>query len=262
MWLRNLARARLRAFSARRRATRQTGSAPHPPSVRPATRPTRATVRFSWACRLGWRGRLGTAPLLGEIPGLDAGAVNFEGWSSSKRPLLYTPFFGNHGFLLSGGSFTQIDVPDAAPSPPKGNGLTFANGINNAGQIVGNFQTLDDTPLGFRADPVPEPASLTLLGSGILILGMHHGILQGDGSAPVAEGLNPCIRILAISASSGLRDRGSRAPNPRGWACCRAGDQRRALGVRQPCPGWSGVLSSESNCGPFRPLERCPRGLV
>jgi uncharacterized membrane protein len=36
-----------------------------------------------------------------------------------------------HGFLDTGGRFTQIDVPRASS--------TFANSINNAGQIVGNF---------------------------------------------------------------------------------------------------------------------------
>jgi hypothetical protein len=38
---------------------------------------------------------------------------------------------GDHGFLYSGGSFTQIDVPGATP--------TDAHGINGAGQIVGSF---------------------------------------------------------------------------------------------------------------------------
>ena len=40
----------------------------------------------------------------------------------------FTP--GNHGFLDTGGNFTQIDVPGATS--------TFANGINGAGQIVGS----------------------------------------------------------------------------------------------------------------------------
>jgi hypothetical protein len=38
---------------------------------------------------------------------------------------------GIHGFLDAGGSFTQLDVP-GAPG-------TMAIGINDAGQIVGNF---------------------------------------------------------------------------------------------------------------------------
>jgi probable HAF family extracellular repeat protein len=41
----------------------------------------------------------------------------------------FTP--GLHGFLYTGGSFTQIDVPGASQ--------TLAYGINSAGQIVGNF---------------------------------------------------------------------------------------------------------------------------
>ena len=39
---------------------------------------------------------------------------------------------GEHGFLDSGGTFTQIDAPGATIT-------TFANGINDAGQIVGGF---------------------------------------------------------------------------------------------------------------------------
>jgi hypothetical protein len=39
-----------------------------------------------------------------------------------------------HGYLLSGGVFTTIDFPGAVPSIASG-----ANGINNSGQIVGNY---------------------------------------------------------------------------------------------------------------------------
>jgi hypothetical protein len=40
-----------------------------------------------------------------------------------------------HGFLLSGGIFTNFDVPSANP----GIG-TIARGINDAGQIVGLYE--------------------------------------------------------------------------------------------------------------------------
>jgi probable HAF family extracellular repeat protein len=38
---------------------------------------------------------------------------------------------GEHGFLDTGGSFTQLDVPGATD--------TIASGINDAGQVVGTF---------------------------------------------------------------------------------------------------------------------------
>jgi hypothetical protein len=48
-----------------------------------------------------------------------------------------------HGFLLSGGRYTNIDVPGAIG--------TIAFGINNVGQIVGTYQVGSDTgpELGF-----------------------------------------------------------------------------------------------------------------
>ncbi len=43
----------------------------------------------------------------------------------------YTRAGVDHGFLLSGGSFTTIAVPGAS--------LTFANNINSRGDIVGRY---------------------------------------------------------------------------------------------------------------------------
>src|SRR5438445_741052 len=40
---------------------------------------------------------------------------------------------GNHGFLLSGGTYTPIDHPSA-------NNQTFAEGVNDAGQIAGYYR--------------------------------------------------------------------------------------------------------------------------
>ena len=55
-------------------------------------------------------------------------------------------------------SFTTIDVPGALP------GTTSANGINDSGQIVGQYADGAGT-YGFRATPtvVPEPRTLPLV---------------------------------------------------------------------------------------------------
>jgi probable HAF family extracellular repeat protein len=45
----------------------------------------------------------------------------------------YQDAAGSHGFLLSGGTVSPIDVPGAAT------GTTSADGINAVGQIVGSY---------------------------------------------------------------------------------------------------------------------------
>jgi hypothetical protein len=55
---------------------------------------------------------------------------------------------GSHGFVLSGCGYATPDDPNAAV------GSTLANGINDAGEIVGNYSDATGVGHGFRADPL------------------------------------------------------------------------------------------------------------
>lgn len=67
---------------------------------------------------------------------------------------------GNSGFLLSDGTYQRIDVPGAGPSG------TYAQAINNAGQIVGWYYGSDGQQHGFLLDAgVYSPIDVTLAGA-------------------------------------------------------------------------------------------------
>jgi len=72
---------------------------------------------------------------LGSVPAGINDAGQIVGWFSDAT--------GTHGFLLSGGNFTTIDVPGAALG-------TQALGINVTGQIVGVFTDASSVPHGCR----------------------------------------------------------------------------------------------------------------
>jgi hypothetical protein len=70
----------------------------------------------------------------------------------------------DHGFIYNNGTYTTLDDPQstyAGPGPVGANGeLT---GINDLGQVVGDYLDANYDPQAFLATPiVPEPASLTL----------------------------------------------------------------------------------------------------
>ena len=148
---------------------------------------------------------------------------------------------GHHGYLDTGGSFTQIDVPGATE--------TVASGINEAGQIVGVFRTARARTVSWLRQS-PEPSTLSLLGIGLMY--------RTWNSAP------PCdfARATLISKFLSFRSRlynlavpmiELRGLSPRTWGqfatLCRPRLPRSSAGAALP-PG-------PGNTMPWTPVSVC-----
>src|SRR5262249_20311045 len=89
----------------------------------------------------------------------------------------YNANLQSHGVLLSGGRYTTLDVP--------GSTLTFAYGINDAGQIVGTYIDAAGGQHGFLATPVTPTVTCSVARS--LLWPPDHQLVNvslGDSVSP------------------------------------------------------------------------------
>jgi probable HAF family extracellular repeat protein len=149
-------------------------------------------------------GATGTAPEginnAGQIVGFDGDTVGTQ-----------------HGFLLSGGIYTPIDVPGALP------GTTRAFGINDAGQIVGDsvshsfllsggIYTTIDVPgaLSTKADGINNAGQIvggSSLG-GFLLSGGMYTTIDFPGAPTSPSGINDSGQIVGFYVDFRDRDHG------------------------------------------------------
>src|SRR5215831_8166044 len=101
------------------------------------------------------------------------------------------------GFIYNNGTFTRLDDPSAVTNPFAPNG-TFAQGINNAGQVVGyynganggthgflysngTYTTLDD-PLGFEGTYATAINNTGQIAGYFIGAGGYHGFVYSGGT--------------------------------------------------------------------------------
>jgi len=109
-----------------------------------------------------------------ERPGqlLTASTTRAKSWVLTVR----TKLSGRHGFLRSGGRFSSIDFP--------GSGDTAARGINNRGQIVGDYLAPNGSRRGF-----------------LLSSGNYQSLVLNAGAVGEANGVNDAGQIVGVLGS-------------------------------------------------------------
>jgi uncharacterized membrane protein len=156
-----------------------------------------------------------------DVPGASSthgGKINSKGQIVGR----FTDSAGTHGYVLSGGSFTTIDVPGATVSFG-----TFASGINDADQIVGDFFVATgqqhgflDSGGNFTTIDVPgvmhSTAALDINNASRIVgyYDMKHGFLDSGGSFTTIEvpgaqstfpfGINGTGQIVGWFGDTGL----------------------------------------------------------